>query len=42
MKGLTPNGVFGDPQKVSAEKGQQITNIVVSAIKKIVLDLYHI
>ena len=42
MKTLTPNGVFGDPQKVSAEKGQQITNIVVSAIKKIVLDLYHI
>ena len=40
MKGNTPNGVFGDPQKVSAEKGEQISDIVVRALKKIVLDLY--
>jgi len=38
---MTPNGVFGDPRMVSAEKGQKITDIVIKALKKIVLDLYH-
>jgi creatinine amidohydrolase len=41
MKTMTPNGVYGDPKKISAEKGQKITNIVVRALKKIVLDLYQ-
>ena len=41
MKGNTPNGVFGEPRMISAEKGLQITNIVVRALKKIVLDLYQ-
>ena len=39
MKAMTPNGVFGDVQKISAEKGQKIAEIAVDAIKKIVLDL---
>lgn len=41
MKNLTPNGVFGDPRKISAEKGRKITRIVVESLKKIVLDLYE-
>jgi len=41
MKTMTPNGVFGDPRMVSAEKGQQITELVVKALKKIVLDLFQ-
>jgi creatinine amidohydrolase len=40
MKTQTPNGVFGDVRMVSAEKGQKITDIAVSALKKIVLDLF--
>jgi creatinine amidohydrolase len=39
MKTMTPNGVYGQPEMVSAEKGQQITKLVVGALKKIVLDL---
>lgn len=41
MKNLTPNGVFGDPRKISSEKGLKITGIVVESLKKIVLDLYE-
>ncbi len=41
MKGLAPNGVFGEPRMISANKGQQITDIAVGALKKIALDLYH-
>jgi creatinine amidohydrolase len=41
MKAMTPNGAFGDVRKISAEKGQEITDIAVGALKKIVLDLYH-
>jgi len=40
MKAMTPNGVFGDPRKNSPEKGQQITEMVVLRLKKIVFDLY--
>ncbi len=39
MKTMTPNGVFGDPRKVSAEKGQKIAEKVVEALKTMVLDL---
>jgi len=40
MKGQTSNGVFGDPNVHSAEKGRQITDMVTLAMKKIILDLY--
>lgn len=39
MKQMTPNGVFGDPTKATMEKGQQISDCVVNALKKIVNDL---
>jgi creatinine amidohydrolase len=39
MKTMTPNGVYGEPKMISAEKGEQITELVVRALKKIVLDL---
>ena len=42
MKTMTPIGVFGDVQKVSAEKGQKITDLAVGALKKIILDLYQV
>ena len=41
MKNLTPNGVFGEPGKISPEKGRKITEIVVHSLKKIILDLYE-
>jgi creatinine amidohydrolase len=39
MIDMTPNGVFGDVRKVSAEKGQKIAVMVVQALKTMVLDL---
>ena len=39
MKQLTPNGVFGDPRSASAEKGEQITQVVVEQILMVVRDL---
>lgn len=41
MKTMTPSGVFGDAAYGSKEKGEQITVIVVAALKQIVLDLYQ-
>ena len=40
MSEMTPNGVFGDPTKASAKKGEQISNLVVQSLKFLVLDLY--
>jgi creatinine amidohydrolase len=42
MKTMTPIGVFGDVRKISAEKGQKITDLAVEGLKKIVLDLYQV
>lgn len=42
MKTMTPNGVFGDPTMASAEKGIKISTCVVSALKKLVADVYAI
>lgn len=42
MKTQTPIGVFGDVRKISAKKGQKITDLAVEGLKKIVLDLYKI
>ena len=39
MKQLTTNGVFGDPRAASLEKGEQITEVVVKRLLKIVGDL---
>jgi creatinine amidohydrolase len=39
MKEMTPNGVYGRPDRASPEKGRAIRDAVVSALKKIVLDL---
>jgi creatinine amidohydrolase len=42
MKAQTPNGVFGDVRRISAEKGQKITDIAVAALRDIVIDLYQL
>ncbi len=39
MYEMTPNGVFGDPTAASARKGEQISNLVVQALKVVILDL---
>ncbi len=39
MKDMTSNGVYGETGRVSAEKGQQIIDLVVPALKGITLDL---
>jgi creatinine amidohydrolase len=41
MKAMTTNGVFGNTSVCSAEKGIEITNIVTTSLKEIVLDLYQ-
>jgi creatinine amidohydrolase len=41
FKSMNPYGVIGEPKKISAEKGQIITDKVRKALKKIVLDLYE-
>ncbi|MCF6242812.1 MAG: creatininase family protein [Bacteroidales bacterium] len=40
MKAMTGNGVYGDPNKSSAEKGNQITKLVTNALKNIILSIY--
>ena len=40
MKELSSNGVYGNANIHSAEKGRQITDLVIDSMKKIVLDLY--
>lgn len=40
FRDMTENGVFGDPTKASKEKGSMIDQIVVSALTKIVTDLF--
>ncbi|MEO5998865.1 MAG: creatininase family protein [Chitinophagaceae bacterium] len=42
MKSMTPNGVFGNPVKATAEKGRRITAVVVEALKQLVRDIYSI
>ena len=42
MKELTPNGVYGDPTKSSAEKGIRIGECVVAALKQLVSDIYNL
>lgn len=42
MKELTPNGVYGDPTKSSAEKGIRIGECVVAALKHLVSDIYKL
>jgi len=42
MKSMTPNGVFGNPVKSSAEKGIRIAGCVVQALKQLVKEIYAI
>ncbi|MDP3469034.1 MAG: creatininase family protein [Daejeonella sp.] len=42
MKELTPNGVYGNPTKASAEKGIRIGECVTSALKQLVMDVYKL
>ncbi|WP_018626328.1 creatininase family protein [Niabella aurantiaca] len=42
FKSKTSNGIYGNPLKASAQKGQQITTTVVHALKQIVIDIYRI
>lgn len=39
MKQITPNGVWGDPTRATAAKGQQISDIVCDALSVVVSDL---
>lgn len=39
MKQMTDNGVYGDPTYASAAKGQEITDVVIIALSKIVKEL---
>ncbi|WP_411031053.1 creatininase family protein [Spongiimicrobium sp. 3-5] len=39
MKEMTANGVFGDPGLASAKKGEQITVLVVNALRQITQDM---
>jgi creatinine amidohydrolase len=39
---MTGNGVFGDPTKASAEKGQRMMDAIVRSIAPIINDLYEI
>jgi creatinine amidohydrolase len=41
MYEMTPNGIFGDPTKASAKKGEQISSLVVQSLKYLVLDLLN-
>lgn len=41
MYEMTPNGVFGDPTKASAKKGEQISSLVVQGLRMLVQDLIH-
>lgn len=42
MKELTPNGVYGNPTKASAEKGIRIGQCVTAALKQLVMNVYQI
>lgn len=42
MKELTPNGVYGDPTKSSAEKGVRIGECVTASLKQLVSDIYKL
>ena len=42
MKSMTPNGVFGDPTKASAEKGIKILECVHKVIKELIMEVYEI
>lgn len=42
MKGMTANGVFGDPAAATAGKGKKIVESVLTMLKKIVDDLQQI
>ena len=42
MKEMTPNGVFGNPVKSSAEKGVRIGACVTAALKQLVMDMYKL
>ena len=39
MEEMTPNGIYGDPTKATAEKGESITKSVLEALQKIATDL---
>lgn len=39
MRDMTPNGVYGDPRKASAEKGWEISRIVTDAFIELITDL---
>jgi creatinine amidohydrolase len=39
LKEMAPNGVYGEPEKASAEKGQRISDCVVKALQGIISDL---
>jgi creatinine amidohydrolase len=40
IKSMTPNGVYGEPQAATLEKGRRITDCVVNSLKGVVTDLY--
>ncbi|WP_207515291.1 creatininase family protein [Longitalea luteola] len=40
IKTMTPNGIYGDPTKASAEKGRKITDCVLRSLKQMVTDIY--
>ena len=40
MYEMTPNGVFGDPTKSSADQGLKISRLIVARFRQIVQDLY--
>jgi creatinine amidohydrolase len=42
MKEMTKNGIYGDPTKASAEKGKLISDCVVTALKQLATDMFHI
>lgn len=42
MKELTPNGVYGDPTKSSAEKGVRIGEVVTAGLKQLVMNIYKL
>jgi creatinine amidohydrolase len=39
IKQITPNGAWGDPSKISVEKGRRIADAVAAALCKVVGDL---
>ena len=39
MREKTPSGALGEPQQSTSEKGRQITKVVVSQLRQVILDL---